>query len=68
MDRLSADELAERRGAVYRLLEAVEAVNGSGSVLRRASEPFPTPLGTLDAIHLSTALLWRATGPVPRSP
>jgi predicted nucleic acid-binding protein len=59
MDRLSADELAERRGAVYRLLEAVEVVDVSRSVLRRASEPFPTPLGTLDAIHLSTALLWR---------
>jgi predicted nucleic acid-binding protein len=59
MDRLSADELAERRGAVYRLLEAVEVVDVSRSVLRRASEPFPTPLGTLDAIHLSTAVLWR---------
>jgi hypothetical protein len=31
----------------------------SRPVLRRASEPFPTPLGALDAIHLSTALLWR---------
>jgi predicted nucleic acid-binding protein len=59
MGRLSADELAERRGAVYPLLEAVEVVDVSRSVLRRASEPFPTPLGTLDAIHLSTALLWR---------
>jgi predicted nucleic acid-binding protein len=59
MDRLSAEELAERRGAVYRLLEAVDVVAVSRSVLRRASEPFPTPLGTLDAIHLSTALLWR---------
>jgi predicted nucleic acid-binding protein len=59
MGRLSADELAERRGAVYRLLEAVEVVDVSRSVLRRASEPFPTPLGTLAAIHLSTALLWR---------
>lgn len=59
MDRLSADELAERRGAVYRLLEAVDVVDVSRPVLRRASEPFPTPLGTLDAIHLSTALLWR---------
>lgn len=28
------------------------------SVLRRASEPFPTPLRTLDAIHLATALLY----------
>jgi hypothetical protein len=28
-------------------------------VLARASEPFPTPLGTLDALHLSTALGWQ---------
>jgi uncharacterized protein len=63
MDRLSPDELAERRGAVYRMLAAVDLVDVSRPVLRRASEPFPTPLGTLDAIHLATALLWReATG------
>lgn len=30
-------------------------------VLRRASEPFLAPLGTLDAIHLATALAWRDT-------
>jgi predicted nucleic acid-binding protein len=65
MDLLSADELAERRGAVYRLLEAVDMVDVSRPVLRRASEPFPTPLGTLDAIHLSTALLWRDGTGVP---
>jgi predicted nucleic acid-binding protein len=56
---LSADELAERRTAVYRLLEAVEVVDVGRAVLRRASEPFSTPLGTLDAIHLSTAISWR---------
>jgi len=28
-------------------------------VLSRASEPFPIPLGTPDALHLATALLWR---------
>jgi hypothetical protein len=28
-------------------------------VLSRAGEPLPTPLGTLDAIHLATALIWR---------
>ena len=56
---LSADEVAERRAAVYRLLEAVEVVDVDRPVLRRASEPFSTPLGTLDAIHLSTALSWR---------
>lgn len=56
---LSADELAVRRTAVYRMLEAVEVVDVARPVLRRAAEPFPTPLGTLDAIHLSTALTWR---------
>ena len=56
---LTAEELAERRTAVYRLLEAVEVVDVARPVLGRAAEPFPTPLGTLDAIHLSTALIWR---------
>lgn len=65
MDRLSVDELAERRGAVYHLLAAVDVVDVSRSVLRRASEPFPTPLGTLDALHLSTALLWREASGSP---
>jgi hypothetical protein len=27
-------------------------------VLARASQPMPTSLGTLDAIHLATALMW----------
>ncbi len=56
---LSAEELAGRRTAVYRLLESVEVVDVARAVLRRASEPFSTPLGTLDAIHLSTAITWR---------
>jgi hypothetical protein len=28
-------------------------------ILERAAQPMPTELGTLDAIHLATALLWR---------
>ena len=56
---LSTDELADRRAELYRLLEAVELVDVTRSLLRRASEPFPTPLGTLDAIHLATAIGWR---------
>jgi uncharacterized protein len=56
---LTPAETADRRMAVYQLLEEVEVVDISGAVLRRASEPFPTPLGTLDAIHLATAIAWR---------
>ena len=56
---LKDDELARRREAVYRLLDEVEVIDVGRPVLTRAAQPFPTPLGTLDAIHLSTALLWR---------
>jgi len=56
--------LEDRRVAKYRadMLEAIEAfslVALDSVVLERASEPFPTALGSLDAIHLASALLVR---------
>jgi predicted nucleic acid-binding protein len=60
--RLPDEDLAVRREAVFRLTEEMEIVELSGVVLNRASQPLPTPLGTLDAIHLATALLWRERG------
>ena len=50
------------REAVYRLLGEAELVEVTRSVLARAAQPMPTALGTLDAIHLATALLWRERG------
>ncbi len=55
---LGEDELPERRALALRLLERIDRVEVTRAVLRRAADPFPTPLGTLDAIHLSTAVLW----------
>jgi predicted nucleic acid-binding protein len=52
-------EIARRREAVYRLMEAIDVVEATRPVLTRAAQPLPTQLGTLDAIHLATALLWR---------
>lgn len=52
-------EIATLRAAVLSLIESLELVDLDGAVLDRASQPMPTELGTLDAIHLSTALLWR---------
>ena len=51
--------IAERRAAVYRLMEAMEVVEITPAVLSRAAHPLPTALGTLDAIHLATAMLWK---------
>ena len=57
--KLAGGDLALRREAVYRLLETMEVVEPSRAVLARASQPLPIELGTLDAIHLATAILWR---------
>jgi len=57
--RVGDSEVARRRGTVYRLLDGMEVVEVNQAVLSRAAQPFPTSLGTLDAIHLATALLWQ---------
>jgi predicted nucleic acid-binding protein len=63
---LSADEAAARVRAVNDWLEAIDLVLLRPPVLSRASEPMPMPLGTLDALHLATALIWRdRMGPLP---
>ena len=56
---ISADEVAFRLRTVTEWLEAIDLVLLRPPVLSRATEPLPTPLGTLDALHLATALVWR---------
>ena len=56
---LSDAEVARHCGTIGEVLARTELVQPSRIVLRRAAEPFPTTLGTLDAVHLATALLWR---------
>jgi len=59
VEGLEDTEIAVRREAVFRFLESVEVVELTRPVLGRAAQPLPTALGTLDAIHLATALLWK---------
>lgn len=56
---LSVEEAAKRTNLLKKWLESVDLVLLQRPILARASEPFPTPLGTLDAIHLATALVWK---------
>ena len=56
---ITDQDLSTRREAVYRLLEEIELVEPTRPILARASLPLATPVGTLDAIHLATAMLWR---------
>lgn len=56
---LSDGEVAMRRAAILTLTGSLELVEIDSVVLDRAAQPMPTELGTLDAIHLATALLWK---------
>jgi predicted nucleic acid-binding protein len=56
---LTTEEAAARLRTVNEWLEAIDLVLLRTPVLSRASEPMPMPLGTLDALHLATALIWR---------
>lgn len=63
---LTMEEATERISVVNEWLEAIDLVLLRPSVLSRASDPMPMPIGTLDAIHLATALIWRdRIGPLP---
>ena len=63
---LTMKEAADRIGAINEWLEAIDLVLLRPPVLSRASDPMPMPIGTLDAIHLATALIWRdRMGPLP---
>jgi predicted nucleic acid-binding protein len=56
---ISDEDIAARRESLFGVVARMELVEPGRSVLARASEPFPTSLRTLDAIHLATAWLWR---------
>ena len=57
--KLADSEVAARRAKILELIASLEVVDIDSVVLDRAAQPMPTELGTLDAIHLATALLWK---------
>jgi predicted nucleic acid-binding protein len=56
---LTDAEVAARRAAILMLINSLALVEVDAIVLDRAAQPMPTELGTLDAIHLASALLWK---------
>lgn len=56
---LDDEAVALRRAEVVKRLERFDLVALARQILRRAEDPFPTSLGTLNALHLATALLVR---------
>jgi hypothetical protein len=56
---LSDIEIARRRSTILALIDSLELIEIDSLVLDRAAQPMPTDLGTLDAIHLASSLLWQ---------
>ena len=57
-NRPDAGLMALRR-RTFELLAVLEVVHLTGPVVRRAADPFPAVIRTLDALHLATAMVWR---------
>jgi predicted nucleic acid-binding protein len=63
VEGLDDDEVAETRAAILEHIQAFDVIRIDGRILERAAEAFPTALGSLDAIHLASALLARRDVP-----
>lgn len=59
LGQLAEAEVVELRKQTFRTFGTFEVIEMSPEVLHRATRPLPTVLGTLDALHLSTALGWQ---------
>ncbi len=60
---LDDHQYAETVLVLEAILERLALIEMGPAVKRRAAGPFPTVIGTLDAIHLASALLWQEMEP-----
>jgi predicted nucleic acid-binding protein len=59
ISNLPDDEVSRLRAEALDTIEVTNLLSLGAGVLARAAEPFPTQLGTLDAIHLASAIVAR---------
>lgn len=65
---LTQNELAQKRSIFNMFLPRLDIRPLDERVLEIASQPLPTNLATLDAIHLATAMIYRAAQPPDERP
>jgi len=56
---LTPEEVSLRLSGLQEILSHIGCLPLTPRVQDRAEQSYPTPLGTLDGIHLATALLWK---------
>lgn len=57
LGHLPDEAVVRQRAAVLDLIDRFDLVPVSSAILERASQPLPTLLGSLDSIHLASALI-----------
>ena len=55
---MSSEEFARHRNLCLQLVTKLEIIQITESVLNLSESSFSLPLGSLDAIHLASAILW----------
>lgn len=61
----TSEQILLARTSFYQMVSSIKFVELGRSVLELASQSFDMPIKTLDAIHLSTALLYREESEAP---
>lgn len=56
---LNDSQVASAKDFLKTLIEGIYIVEISESIKARAADTFPTIIGTLDAVHISTAIVWQ---------
>ena len=67
-DRLSNAGLIAKRAETNAIMKRMSIVWITDRVLDAASQPMPAIVGTLDALHLASAILYRASQPDDERP
>lgn len=56
---LNDEQIAAAKENLKIIIDGIYIIDMNESVKTRSSNSFPTIIGTLDSIHISTALLWK---------
>ena len=62
-NRISDLEFSQLHQTLSKFYKSLYVIEINAEIKKRAASPFPTIIGTLDAIHLSSALLWQEENP-----
>lgn len=61
--KMTEDDVTTRYAALHSTLRHLSFIKLTDTISKRACEAFPVVLKTLDAIHLSSAILWQQQEP-----